>query len=354
MILNRPKFLEDNLKYYKNFPKQKDLEIDFRNIPPILNLDFHALNGILPITNSRLKFITDSGHPPILTVNPSEIEYEYYKSIGVNEFQAISIVFNFFALEDNPDGSLKGLPYNISLLPMTNKGKIDTWRIELLEQMDVEQLSQEGNLVFTEFNPFQSWKQGMGMDYQIFSNLDYNDYIDTVGFNWGMYFLSPIFDKREIKVFENSTSSKEINAKYRKYKTNLFFKNFSNTEPRRIFGCDSPIELFLLQGIYLKKLIPIIQTNIFKSGDVIANYFEMQDSGIWLGQEQLITQADFYFPYKKLAIFCDGKEFHDLNKDKKINEALNKLDINVLRFTGKDITENLENVLETILNEYEK
>lgn len=354
MILNRPKILEDNLKYYKNFPKQKDLEIDFRNIPPILNLDFNALNGILPITNSRLKFITDSGHPPILTVNPSEIEYEYYKSIGVNEFQAISIVFNFFALEDNPEGSLKGLPYNISLLPMTNKGKIDTWRIELLEQMDVEQLSQEGNLVFTEFNPFQSWKQGMGMDYQIFSNLDYNDYIDTVGFNWGMYFLSPIFDKREIKVLENSTSSKEINAKYRKYKTNLFFKNFSNTEPRRIFGCDSPIELFLLQGMYLKKLTPIIQTNIFKSGDVIANYFEMQDSGIWLGQEQLITQADFYFPDKKLAIFCDGKEFHDLNKDKKINEALNKLDINILRFTGKDITENLENVLETIQNEYKK
>lgn len=354
MILNRPKFLEDNLKYYKKFPKQKDLEIDFRNIPPILNLDFHSLNGILPITSSRLKYIIDSGQPPILTVNPSEIEYEYYKSIGVKEFQAISIVFNFYSLEDREDGSLSGLPYNISLLPMTSRGKIDTWNIELLQQMDVEQLSQEGNLVFTEFNPFQSWKNGMGMDYQIFSRLDYSDYTDTIGFNWGMYFLSPIFNKKETKVLENNASSREINAKYRKFKTNLYYKNFSNPEPRRIFGCDSPIELFLLQGMFLKKLTPIIQMNIFKSGEIFANYFEMQDNGIWFGQEQLITQADFYFPEKKLAIFCDGKQFHDVEKDKKINEALNKLDIRVLRFSGKEITENLENVLEIIENEYQK
>ncbi|HEX7870303.1 MAG TPA: DUF559 domain-containing protein, partial [Chryseobacterium sp.] len=350
MILNRPKFLEDNLKYYKNFPKRRDLDIDWRHLPPTLNLDFQFLNGIAPITSSRLNFVTDSGLPPLLTVNPSEIEYEYYKSIGVREFQAILIVFNFFALEDDLDGSIRGLPYNISLLPMTKRGKIDNWDIELLQQLDVEQLCQDSAIIFTEFNPFQAWKSGMGMDYQIFANLDYHDYVDTIGFNWGMYFLSPIFDTKETKVIENNMSSKEINAKYRKYKTNLFFKNFVDTKPRRIFGCDSPIELFLLQGMYLKKLTPIIQMNIFKSGDLSTNYFEMQNSRIWLGQEHLITQADFYFTDKNIAIFCDGKEFHDSSKDAKINDALQKLGIRVLRFTGKEITENLEYVLENIQN----
>ena len=124
MILNRPKFLEDNLKYYKKFPKQKDLEIDFRNIPPILNLDFHSLNGILPITSSRLKYIIDSGQPPILTVNPSEIEYEYYKSIGVKEFQAISIVFNFYSLE------ITTKQWNNKRLEPFNKSKWIKFRIK--------------------------------------------------------------------------------------------------------------------------------------------------------------------------------------------------------------------------------
>lgn len=354
MIQNRPEFLKKNLKYYNHFPKQKDFDIDFLHIPALLNLDFHSLNGLLPLTKSRYEFITKYDKPPVIFVNPTDEEYEYYESIGVKEFQAIGIVFNFYAIEDCPDGSLKGLPYNISLLPMTENGKIDTWGIDLLKQMNVEELSQDNNLVFTEFNPFQSWKKGIGLTYELFSNIGYDGYTDTVGFNWGMYFLSPIYDKKEIIFPENTNFSPIINAKYRKFKANLYFKNFTNSQPRRIFGCDSPIELFLLQGMYLASLKPVIQTNIFKTGDIIANYFQMQNSPIWIGQDQLITQADFYFPEKQLAIFCDGSDFHDIEKDKKINKSLEKLGVKYLRFSGKQISEELEKVVEIISSEYNK
>lgn len=353
MIKNRPIYLEKNLKHYKEFPAKKDFDIDFLTLPPLLNFDFHTLNGILPLTKSRFNFIGINGEADgkpttIIAVNPLEIEYEYYKSIGVTEFQAIQIVFNFYAIEDCSDGSIKGLPYSVSLLPLTKNNKIDTWNIDFMKQLDIERISQQGGLVFTKFNPFKNWTSGMGMTYPIFSNVFNKEYIDTVGFTWGTYFLSPIYDKKEIIIPENKTYSPQINAKYRNYKTSLYFKNFTDTNPRRIWGCDSPIELFLLQGLYTKNLHPQIQTSIFKNGEIIPNYYVMQEDEKWIGQENLITALDFYFPEKKLAIFCDGKEFHNVEKDKKIDDSLKKIGINSLRFGGKEITENLENVLTEI------
>ncbi len=51
-----------------------------------------------------------------------------------------------------------------------------------------------------------------------------------------------------------------------------------------------------------------------------------------------------------MALFCDGKEFHDTEKDKRIDESLNALGIKTLRFSGKRITEDIETVLDEIEN----
>lgn len=358
MITNRPKFLEENLKYYKEFPTGRDFDFDYKKLPPLLNFDFHTLNGLLPLTKSRFAYLGKNGtfngeSSSVVFVNPFEEEYDYYKSIGVTEFQAIQLVLNCYAFEESPDESIIGLPYSVSLLPMTKNNKIDPWHSDLLKQFDLEELCQEGGSVFTEFNPFRSWTNGIGMDYGMFSNIGYSDYTNTVGFTWGMYFLSPIFDKKEVIIPENQFYSKQINAKFRKHKSNLYFRKFDNTNPRRLYGCDSPIELFLLQGLYIKNLDPIIQTSIFKSGEIVSNYYEMQKDEVWIGQENLITEVDFYFADKKLAVFCDGKEFHDEEKDKRINLALEKIGVRSLRYSGKQITENLEEVLDDIQNHYE-
>ncbi|SJN52658.1 hypothetical protein FM120_36835 [Sphingobacterium faecium PCAi_F2.5] len=358
MITNRPKFLKENLKYYNKFPAGKNFDIDYKRLPLLLNFDFHTLNGLLPLTKSRFEYLGENGsvngeNSSVLFVNPFEEEYEYYKSIGVTEFQAIQVVMNFYAFEDCPDGSILGLPYSVSLLPMTKNNKIDPWHSDLLKQLDLEELCQEGGSIFTDFSPFKSWTNGIGMDYGMFSNTGYTDYTDTVGFTWGMYFLSPIYDKKEIIIPENQFYSKQINAKFKRHKSNLYFKKFDNTNPRRLYGCDSPIELFLLQGLYIKELHPVIQTSIYKSGDIVANYYEMQNDEVWIGQENLITEVDFYFADKKLAIFCDGKEFHDEEKDRRINLTLEKIGVRALRYSGKQITENLEEVLADIQYHYE-
>ena len=353
MITNRPKYLEDKIKFYKKFPKGYNLDADYHKLPPLLNLDFHTLNGILPLTKSRFDFIGENGNVDgkegkVIFTNPLAEEYEYYESIGVSEFQALQIVMNFYVFEEIENNGLKGFPYSISLVPMEKNKQIDTWNIDLLKNFDLEQLCQEGGYVYSDFNPFQGWYDRYVSHFSVFSNIENKVYSDCIGFVWGMYFLSYKFDKKEVQIIENQVYSKQINAKYRKFKTDLYFKSFKDTKPRRIWGCDSPIELFVLQGLYLKNIFPEIQMCFYKNGEIFPNYYKMQESEYWIGQEQLITSADFYFPDKKVAIFCDGKEFHNSEKDKIINKKLNDIDINVLRFTGKEINDNLSKVLDTI------
>jgi hypothetical protein len=352
---NRPTYLGNNIKFYSEFPRGYNMDVDYKHLPPLLNFDFHTLNGILPLTKSRFDFIGKNGEvdgkeTSVVFVNPLEAEYDYFESIGVIEFQAVSLVINFYAVEETEAKVLKGLPYSVSLLPMTKDNKIDTWNINLLKQFDLEELCQRGGHVFTEFLPFKEWNKGYGAHYSLFSNITANEPTDSIGFEWGMYFLCPIFEKNEVIIPENKTYSKAINSKYKKYKINRYFKPFANTSPRQIWGCNSPIELFLLQGLYIRKIVPEIQYSFYRTGEIFPNYYKMAEEEVFLPEDRLITSADFYYPDKKIALFCDGKDFHENDKDKNIDEHLNGLGIKSLRFSGKRITEDLENVLNEVEN----
>ncbi len=95
MIKNRPKYLSDNIEFYKEFPIGPNFDIDYKMLPPMLNFDFHTLNGILPLTKSRFDFIGENGDvdgkkTTVIEVNPMEIEYEYYEKLGITTYSAES------------------------------------------------------------------------------------------------------------------------------------------------------------------------------------------------------------------------------------------------------------------------
>ena len=357
MIENRPKYL-DQIEFYSEFPQGYDMDVDYKHLPPLLNFDFHTLNGILPYTSSRFAFIGKNGtvndqEGTVVFTNPLDEEYEYFKSIGVTEFQAISLMINFYAFKEVETKVLRGIPYSVSLQPMTKNNKIDTWHTDLLKHFDLEQLCQEGGYVMSGFDPFTGKHEGIGAHYSLFSKITKNDFSDSIGFQWGMYFLTPIFDKKEVQMHQNHTYSKQINSKYRKYKISNYFRSFSDIKPRRIWGCDSPIELFLIQGLYLRNYFPEIQYGIYRDGSEYPNYYKMAEEEVFLGEDKLITTADLFFQDKRLAIFCDGRSYHDADKDIRIDDKLKTLGIKSLRFSGKQITQELENVLDKIVKELE-
>jgi len=67
---------------------------------------------------------------------------------------------------------------------------------------------------------------------------------------------------------------------------------------------------------------------------------------IFIKGDEMITEADLYFPKSKFAVFCDSKQFHrgkkNENKDDSINKSLAYIGIKTLRLTSKEIINNLD------------
>ena len=107
-------------------------------------------------------------------------------------------------------------------------------------------------------------------------------------------------------------------------------------------GCDSPIELFLLQAMCQIGLHPKIQMLIFPDGSAFPSLQSMWERGIRTGRlSKIITEADFFFEDEKVAIFCDSVAHHtsaeDRAKDSAIDTKLGRIGIRSFRVSGKDI-----------------
>lgn len=121
--------------------------------------------------------------------------------------------------------------------------------------------------------------------------------------------------------------------------------------------------LFKLQSPLERKLFLALKNNYIR--------FETQLPLNWKGQnislegksyhnpqnnfKDVLTVVDFYIKTKdvQICIYTDGHTYHERSeeqaqRDKKIDRKLQELGFQVLRFTGKDINENMENTIDEI------
>ena len=103
-------------------------------------------------------------------------------------------------------------------------------------------------------------------------------------------------------------------------------------------GCESPIETHLLRALY-PELGPDAQKEI--QAQYIIDYYDMP-----------VTLPDFAFPDAKIAIYCDGYEFHSereaFQKDRHQSRELQLQGWCVLRFAGREILNETDAVVRTI------
>ncbi len=337
MINNRPKFLS-NFKYFKSIPTE--FQIDFGLLPSLLNAD--------------LMFLNKSCHPYTVEIDKiisSNFDYEnklksFYNRNDV-KFQMINIVANIYSFIE-VDQVNTAVPYSITLMPAIKRGKPQFVAPELAMIFQNSKLLDEKNN-YTHFDPF---KGSFGLWSSHFTGLSEGDYTDELGLVIGTYFLGSRIDDSQIILpspYDRNefTQKKFLNHRAKKYFTPLLIE-----KPRKIWGADSPIELFLLQGLAMHGLYPEIQTLIFEDGKIYPNYYEMVNNDNWVKGRLIKTELDLYFPKEKIAIFCDST-FHRSNKKKEsaktINNFLENLGINILRFESKDIINNLENCVNTAI-----
>lgn len=337
MIKDRPKELL-NIEFYTSIPKT-NVKFDYAVLPPYLNFDLFNFIGIQPKTRDLLNEGVFGFLP-----NPSEIEIEFYRKNNT-KFQMINVVANMHTFKSETDDVVLAHPYSISLIPGQKRGLPQECDINLLAGMDIEEVSQRG-YIYTDYSPFKPVDQGFFTHISFLGGNESTIYTDTIGFVLETYFLPINIDLDTAVIGQLNTDNDIINAKYRKHRIKRYFRPFEKIIPRKIWGCDSPIELFLIQALASKNIFPIIQTMIFKNGSIYDNFYKMIEDDVFIKGNELITEADLYFPDKKIAIFCDSKKFHrgskNKLKDEKIDIELAKNGIKTLRLSGKEIMDNLD------------
>ena len=343
LIKNRPKELLES-EFYTEIPKIPT-RFDYSSLPSFLNIDLLQLFGIAPKTIDLIENTQRGFH-----INPSKKEVEYYKKKGT-KFQIINIVANVHTFKKK-DGEAIAYPYSISIIAGPKRGKPDECSIEFLDRINLEEIDFSSNC-YTDYSPFKEVSEGFYAPIGMFSSS--KSYTDTIGFILETFFLPIDIDLGKALINAPQDLDKKIREKYEKYRIKRYFKPFTDIKPRRIWGCDSPIELFLIQGLAQKNLFPTIQTLIFENGEIHDNFFHMIENKVFLKGDKLITDVDLYFPNEKLAIFCDSTKYHRgtkaKEKDRRISEKLLELGIKSLRLQGKEIVKDLNSSVEKILTE---
>jgi len=341
LINNRPEYLQD-IEFYRKFPEE-GFFFKYDSLPSYLNFDLFTFEGINTKTDEMINEINQKE----FSLKYSKEEIEYYSKKGT-KFQIINVVANIHTFKRKEDG-IHAYPYSISLIAGQKRGLPETCDIKFLSSFDLAKLPYKKG-IYTDFSPFKPNIEG----FYTFGNIMHTEkYTDTIGFVIEAFFLPIDIDKDAQIPMAGPTKNLEISEKYNKYRIKRYYTPFKDVNPRRIWGCDSPIELFLIQALAKRNLYPKIQTLIFNTGDIFDNFYHMIESKTFIKGTELITDVDLYFPEKKLAIFCDSK-FHrgtkNQVKDQKINTELERLGIRVLRLEGKEIINDLNNCVDKILD----
>ena len=331
-IENRPEELA-GLPFYQDLPHMP-VRIDIEGaIGEFLNYDIFQLDGVQPLEQRHME--ANNG---LIGVNASKESIAIYKEEKVN-FQLIYIVVNAYGFREF-NGEIVGKPYCISLVPAIKRGEISSVPPEWIENIDLEHMDGVPKL-YKGFNPFRGAFGLHIMGMHDYSNIE----SDMLGFVHSIYAMADRFEHREVLLpgIPKLEGHNQVLNDYKKYRNNWYFKPFKKLKPKKIWGCDSPIELFLIHAMDSIGLNPELQTIICEDGFTVPSFHKLWENHKSRKRLKSITDADFYFPGEKLAVFCDSVAHHSppetKKKDQAIDEKLKKIGIRSLRICGRDIAQ---------------
>ncbi|MEE4679785.1 hypothetical protein V2K56_09040 [Pseudomonas alliivorans] len=339
-IQNRPQELR-TFPNYSHLPDES-FQIDLAGAAGLfLAHEIFDLDGIQPIESTVMKLSNDQFEGlPVVGINPSNDAIDFYRARG-DTFQMINVVVCCHSF-DRRDGKLYALPYHISLRPALKNGMPGQVGVDWINKYDLERVL-EGRPHYIGYNPFSN---AFGV-YAIGPvPVAKNICSDMIGFVYNTYLIASNHVRKNVLDPGLCTSllgeTQGILGDYRKFRFKEYFKKFTRSEPVKIWGCDSPIELFLLQAMSQVGLHPKIQMLIYPDGSIFPSLHSMWEGGVRTKNlEKAITAADFFFEEEKVAVFCDSKAHHTsataVAKDAAIDEKLEAVGIRPFRLAGTEI-----------------
>lgn len=333
MIKDRPSHLLADPTY--SFRPALPYRVDWSPVPDLVRRSIADLAGIQPITKAMVHAAAGD-----LRDKPSKAEIELFREAGT-EFQLVWIIANLVAKSDDGEG-FGTTPFAISLKPAEKRGKIQTTSIGLIEKLDIS-YDQSNPPLFSGFDPFEGSHGLFGIGAPGLA--EGRGHLDELGLVVGYYFLATSFDDEDVLAPDIGLPPGNAWRRYVKHRRKLLFTPFKNLRPRRVWGADSPIELFLIQELARRGHHPQLQMLIMENGGVYPSFYHLWGDIEFRWSHAAVTEADLYFPDQRVAVFCDGGRYHrSANKQRKdaaISERLRGFGIIPVRIDGRTIVKEL-------------
>lgn len=336
VIKDRPKHLLSQ-KLHSRLP-QPPLHADWQSVPELVRTSLLQLGGVQPITVGSAQAAGDT-----LRDKPSPGEVEYHRARKTN-FQMIFVVSSLCAAQGT-DGQIVGRPFAISLYPASKRGRVEQKPIELVKNLDLDKLFERPS-VYEGFNPFTGDRGLFGGADLLVTPGKSPGFLDEIGWITDAYWLATQYDESEVLIPETGVPDVDFARRYRRHLIKLLFNPFTKLSPRKVWGADSPIELFLIQELSTRGHHPALQMLIFDDGSAHPSWPHLWRDACLSDLPKLITEADLFFADERIAVFCDSRRYHRgakaRAKDAAIDDRLRDVGIEPVRVMGREIVQNLE------------
>jgi hypothetical protein len=342
MINDRPQALLDD-PVYCTLPKPP-LRVDWSSVPELIRVAMLDLGGVQPITKAMAEAAGGE-----LNDKLSDGEIALFKQRGT-QFQMISIVLSVVVVGES-DGALNVKPFAVTLIPGSKRGAVSHADIEFVSKVEVDKWL-ETEPSYTGYDPFSG-------DWSLYGNIPgYLDgkrkgFLDELGIVVDQFFLATeLADNDEVLTMDLKMPSQKMRGKYEKHRNRLLFTPFQRVEARRVWGTETPIELFLLQALAKEGLFPQCQMLIMDDGATFPSWYHLWGDIEFRHSRGLVTEADFFFETERIAVFCDGAHHarrKQREKDAAINQKLETLGIQAVRVLGSEINFDLPKSLARVV-----
>ncbi|MEZ2145372.1 hypothetical protein AAE026_24240 [Bradyrhizobium sp. DN5] len=330
MIENRPASLLAD-PAYSILPKLP-MKVDWTSVPELIRVATLDLGGVQPVTKAMSEAAGGT-----LQDKPSEGEVELFRKRGTT-FQLISIVLSCVPA-GRVDDVLQVRPFAMTLIPASKRDKVQETTIDLVAKLDLDAwLATEP--MYAGYDPFTG-------DWRLSGNLpgymggEQKGYLDEMGFVIDQFFLATeLAEDDEVLTMDLKMPSDQMKVRYEKHRRKLFFTPFKQVEARRVWGAETPIELFVIQALAKENLHPACQMLIMSDGATFPSWYHLWNDVEFRHTDGLVTEADLFFEKERVAVFCDGGHHTRAKqkaKDAAITEKLAALGIRSVRIPGDEI-----------------
>ena len=334
MIKNRPAahFSEP---HYQGLPTPP-YRVEVGMIPTPIRETLRTLRRIEPVTSSTAKL-----HGTYIGDQPSSAEADFYNARR-SEFQLIFVVINSIFIEQHEDAASL-LPYAVSLIPASKRGKVDTCDAQYALSMCNANLLEKGSayLGLDPFNGDWSFYSEIGLISEMGAK---SAFTDELGLVHDYFFLRT--DANPDEIMQPAIDMPQPRLRnYLRHRGKVLYTPFSQFRSRMIWGVENALELFVLQELRRKRLpTPICQALIFDDGSWHASLYHSWQAFSPDDESGFVSEVDFFFPDQRIALFCDGATHHRQRireRDAEIDCKLAGLGISSVRLDSKDILQDV-------------